>query len=546
MIKKILLLIFVVGWSAAQSATWTAQVNTSQEVLNDIYFATPRDGWTVGDNGAILSTTDRGKAWLAQTSGTSNDLNGVHLISSSNGLAVGDSRTVVKYNGSSWTASQISHTADLDLTKVCLVGANTAWVTGGLNFSGSLSDFRNLFSTTDGGSTWISTIVRNTAEASSMLNYLYSLYFFDALNGWLVGINNNTVPTGKVFATTDSGLTWTDVSPLNADNVILRDVYFASTSEGWVCGGNPGTGYGYIYHTTNGGVTWETEYAFSPALFKSIHGSSNSNVWAADGASVFKYENNAWSKDSTTLSSGYFNGLYAEGQWDVWAVGGLLAVEGGPKRYIYKYVAEPADLAVDKILYISPTAYDVAVAISGNAIQTNSSLTIETAAGLTITTYEAVYQVTQNRYKLDVTLTVDPALTTAGTYNFTLTNPDDGTSALGTITMRQLVPATTKPFAIPVPRQIFNPATDNDLSLMIRTPGEIEAAQLELLVFRPSDRQIVYRRRFNAEADGYTYLTLNRMTDLGLLISEGVYNAIVLHPTYGKIGSGMIVVHYSR
>ena len=175
MVKKILLLIFVVGWSAAQAATWTAQVNTAEAMLNDVYFATPRDGWVVGDAGAILATTDRGKTWATQVSNTSNDLNGVHLISASNGFAVGDSRTVAKYDGSSWTASQISHTADLDLTKVCLVGANTAWVTGGLNFSGSLSDFRNLFSTTDGGSTWTSAVVRNTAEASTILNYLYSL-----------------------------------------------------------------------------------------------------------------------------------------------------------------------------------------------------------------------------------------------------------------------------------------------------------------------------------------------------------------------------------
>ncbi len=549
MTKRALLFLLIVGLScstALAAATWTAQVNTSQEALNDVYFAAPRDGWAAGNGGAILNTTDRGGTWTAQASGTTNDLNGIHLIGASNGLAVGASRTVCKYDGSTWTASQMSLPADLDLTRVQLVGANTAWVTGGLNFSGSLADFRNLFSTTDGGLTWVSTTVRNTAEASTILNYLYSLYFFDALNGWLVGINNDAVPAGKVFATTDGGAGWADISPLNAENVVLRDVYFVSTLEGWAAGGDPGTGCGYIYHTTSGGLTWETECISSSALFTSVDGSNDSSIWASAQANLFKYSNNSWSDDYTPVSSGRFNRVHVQDQWNVWAVGGLLTAEGGPKRYIYKYVVEPSDLTADKALYISPTYYDMAVAFSGDGIQTNSSLTIDALAGLTIRTVEAVYQVTEERYKLVATIRVDPGAAQAGTYTYILANPDDGSSAAGTITLRQSPASRERPFAIPVPRQVFDPASDDELSLMIRTPGEIEDVVLDLLIYRPSDRQIAYRRRFTADFDGYTYLTINKLTDLGVLISEGVYNAIVLHPKYGKIGSGMIVVHYSR
>lgn len=560
--RLIHLALFVIALATAANAgaQWTAQVSTSEGLLNDVNFADDRTGWAVGDSGAILKTTDRGQNWAVEASGTAVNLNGVFLMNTTSGWAAGDSRTVVKYDGTSWTASQITHPANMDITSVTMTSVSTIWATTGLNFSGSLANFRNMFYSTDGGSSWNSATIRNTAEATTILNYLYSAYFTDAANGWAVGINNDTTPMGKVFRTTDGGTSWADVSPLNTDNVVLRDVYFLNTSEGWAVGGNAGTNNGYIYRTINGGASWEAQFTFSPALFKGIDAADSSNIWASDRASLFKYDGSAWAEDSTPLSVGYFTNIHLRDRWNGWAVGGRLAAEGGPNRYIYKYIVDVASVEADKTLYISPTTYEVVVGIGGVNIHSNAIFTLEAGSGLVITTYEAKYESVYRRNRLDVTFRVDPSLAVVGAYTFTVTNPDDNTSDTGTLTVMRAALPTEKPTAIPVAEKIFDPATEAEIKVMVGTPGEITSSgmrafgpvamatdvPLELIVYRFSNRQIAYRKRFFADPDGYTTVTLKKVTDLGLDISEGVYNAIVIHPQYGKIGSGMLVVHYSR
>ncbi|MFC1637442.1 WD40/YVTN/BNR-like repeat-containing protein [Candidatus Margulisiibacteriota bacterium] len=565
MLKRLIIISLFVSLACTGSlaaTSWEAQVSTSQEVLNGVYFTGARSGWVVGDGGTILKTADRGQTWTTEASGTASDLNGVFFYNNDTAWSVGQNKTVVAYNGTSWTPATITSPASFDFSDVFMTDVNTAWVVAGISFSGSQSDFRNLFYTTDNGSSWNSTTIRNTSEDPAIQNSFYSVYFFDASHGWLVGINDATpVPAGKVFKTTDGGANWTDVSPSGLDNISLRDAYFVSSQEGWVVGGKGGTpNYGYIYHTQTGGTTWEEDFTFSPVFFRGIDGVDSSSLWVSDRASVFKYESGSWSEDSPPISTGYFNGVAVQDQWNAWAVGGLLAAEGGPKRYIYKYVADPANLRIDRTLYISPTTYEVGVGFSGDNIQSNAALTIEAAAGLTVTTYEVAYESSQQKYRLDATVRVDPAVAVAGTHNFTVTNPDDATSASGTLVLASSPLPTVKPTAVPVPEGIFDPATKNTLSVLIGTPGELTASglrafgpvamaadeTLELIVYRMSNRQIAYRVQFTADPDGYTTVTLDKITDLGLDISEGVYNAIVVHPRFGKIGSGMIVVHYSQ
>jgi photosystem II stability/assembly factor-like uncharacterized protein len=563
MLKRLIIVslfvsLFCTGSLAATS--WEAQVSTTQEVLNGVYFTDARTGWTVGDSGAILKTTDRGQTWAAEASGTANDLNGVFFYNEDTAWAVGQSKTVVEYNGTSWADSTLSSPASFDFTDVFMTDVNTVWITSGLSFSGSLSDFRNLFYTADGGGSWNSSTIRNTSEVSTILNYFYSVYFSDADNGWLVGINNDTVPVGKVFKTTDGGTNWTDVSPSGVDNISLRDAYFVNSQEGWVVGGNTITDTGYIYHTIDGGTSWEAEFSFSPALFRGIDGFGSSLLWVSDRASLFKYESGSWAEDSPPISSGYFNGVTVGDTWNAWAVGGLLATDGGPKRYIYKYEVEPDNLAADRTLYISSTTYEVGVGISGDNIHSNAILTIEAGAGLIITTSEVTYSSSQQKNRLDIVVRVDPNTAEAGSYNFTVTNPDDGTSGTGTLTLMSAPLASEKPTAVPVAEGIFDPATSNTLDVHIGTPGEVISAgmrtfgpvsmataeRLELIIYRLANRQIAYRQFFYADPDGLTTVTLSKITDLGVDIGQGVYIATVVHPRFGVIGKNLITVHYTQ
>jgi hypothetical protein len=294
-----------------------------------------------------------------------------------------------------------------------------------------------------------------------------------------------------------------------------------------------------------------------PALFKRLSGVDGSNLWAADRASLFNYNGSNWLESAVPLGTGYFTSVYFDDPWNGWAVGGLLSAEGGPKRYIYKYVIEPYDLAADRIIYIAAATYEANLALYGNNIQESAVFSLEAAAGLALVTSEVRYDTSLKKNKIDLKVTVDPYACRAGTYGFTIDNPDEATGGSGTFTLRESAAPTERPVAVTVAEKVFDPATSDQLKLKVATPGQVTGSglrgssvppdvELEMIVHRLSSREIPYRRRFFADPSGYTEITLQKVTDLGMDISDGIYSVMVRHPTYGKIGSGVIVVHHSR
>ena len=99
-------------------------------------------GWTVGQYGVILHTTDGGANWVPQTSGTKNYLSSTVFINAQTGWAVGQSGTVL--------------------------------------------------GTTDGGSHW-------ALKPSGVNYYLLSVFFLDSQTGWVVGDH------GSILKTTNGG-----------------------------------------------------------------------------------------------------------------------------------------------------------------------------------------------------------------------------------------------------------------------------------------------------------------------------------------------------
>ena len=89
------------GWSVGDlgtilvtsdgGATWDAQRSGTTNHLNAVSFTDAAHGWAVGDLGTILVTSDGGATWGAQDSGVWQRLNGVTFTDSSHGWAVGGS-----------------------------------------------------------------------------------------------------------------------------------------------------------------------------------------------------------------------------------------------------------------------------------------------------------------------------------------------------------------------------------------------------------------------------------------------------------------------
>lgn len=74
-------------------------------------------------------------------------------------------------------------------------------------------------------------------------NDLWSTYFIDDNNGWIVGSD------GFIKRTTNSGLDW--IQQNSGTNVILKSVQFSNLNTGWICGED-----GIILKTKDGGLNW--------------------------------------------------------------------------------------------------------------------------------------------------------------------------------------------------------------------------------------------------------------------------------------------------
>lgn len=88
---------------------------------------------------------------------------------------------------------------------------------------------------------------------------------FTGNKGWAVGA------MGTILLTEDGGNNWKKI-PINSDADLYR-VKFINESEGWIAGGrirlaetnesmrhDKRGGYGYIFHTDDGGLTWECQF----------------------------------------------------------------------------------------------------------------------------------------------------------------------------------------------------------------------------------------------------------------------------------------------
>lgn len=65
--------------------------------LNSVYFTNPKNGWAVGDGGAVFYTNNGGKLWRRQNSGAAEDLLDVRFVDRSTGFAVGDKGVILRF-----------------------------------------------------------------------------------------------------------------------------------------------------------------------------------------------------------------------------------------------------------------------------------------------------------------------------------------------------------------------------------------------------------------------------------------------------------------
>ncbi|HET9780596.1 MAG TPA: YCF48-related protein, partial [Candidatus Dormibacteraeota bacterium] len=164
-----------------------------------------------------------------------------------------------------------------DLNPVKLIGATTAWASGGLR-------------TTDGGAHWkdVSSPALREGAAISLYPPSYTDFYLDGDHAWQAAVYGSKTTCSDhvtVFATADGGATWQQSAPLTVPAPSGFQIGgirfgFSSPTAGWMwipiirsggmdMGGGPAT-EGYIYLTADGGMSWQRTAHVTAAQFRDV------------------------------------------------------------------------------------------------------------------------------------------------------------------------------------------------------------------------------------------------------------------------------------
>jgi len=276
--------------------TWFTQSTSTSLTLYDVEFTSIDKGFVVGENGYIAKTTNGGNSWQAITT-TQLTLFSLQFIDSLNAWAVGDGISRTTNGGVSWVdvdqqlasyyhsvffinndtgwistnEGKIIKTTNAGVDWEIIVPDSTIWSYLKIQFidpnNGWLVSFRNILRTSDGGITWITSILPDAIS-------LRALNFVDERNGISVGIN------GEIYITTDGGINWEKKFkrvPFFSGNCC----FFLNTEVGFI-----GTDDGRILKTTNVGIEWLSIYDNDSVSIWNIYFINDSLGWATGYPSV--------------------------------------------------------------------------------------------------------------------------------------------------------------------------------------------------------------------------------------------------------------------
>jgi photosystem II stability/assembly factor-like uncharacterized protein len=152
--------------------------------------------------------------------------------------------------GQTWTETVLEQAgfADIRINSMAFANADTGYVVGRAQGNDAL-----MFKTVDGGKTWTFTRFADMKQVPT------AIFMADADTGWMGGATSVDAddeegdPGGPsdLLMTTDGGKTWLSQVRLP---ISIYDIQFLDKTTGWASGSK-----GAIYHTTNGGLTWDKQ-----------------------------------------------------------------------------------------------------------------------------------------------------------------------------------------------------------------------------------------------------------------------------------------------
>ena len=225
--------------------------------ITDTYFIDSQIGWAVGGwsetfEAMILRTDDGGENWRHQSGGVKGVLGSVFFINENIGWAVGNDNTILCTHdgGTIWEVQSIAQNlSNHQFTSVYFTDSNKGFIAG----------WEVFLSTTNGGQNWT---VLDAVDPTPL-----SVYFWDNLLGWRVGYG------GMIQQTTDGGQSWHFLSKSFTNEEFVK-VDFVDKLNGWILSPER------IYHTTNGGDSWDSKKIIPTQGLEDIFGTDALRCYA--------------------------------------------------------------------------------------------------------------------------------------------------------------------------------------------------------------------------------------------------------------------------
>ncbi|MEJ7846603.1 MAG: YCF48-related protein [Pyrinomonadaceae bacterium] len=293
---------------------WKASRASSSGDLVTVYFTSANKGWIAGDGGYLASTVDGGKTWSKYPLNTTEDINEIYFRNVSNGyLVAGRKLFITSDGGNSWLETMIYRASDFrngtpEFLSIRFADKKRGLIVGSvLNRKGDVVLESLVMRTEDGGETWRRVSVPSKAE-------LFHLDYNGNSHAWIVGDD------GVILASTDSGLNWRAQS--SGTKMALYNVDFRDDNEGYAVGKK-----GTILRTGNGGASWQKLVTPHNETFMRVDFADDKNGWIAGyGGSILTStdKGRTWAKQKSGTTDNLY-GLYMMKKYG-WAVGasGLL------------------------------------------------------------------------------------------------------------------------------------------------------------------------------------------------------------------------------
>jgi photosystem II stability/assembly factor-like uncharacterized protein len=271
---------------------WQEQYIPTSREFHDIFFLDTLKGWTANSITMIWHTSDGGLTWFWQNIGGSKNSYRIFFYDSLFGYVAARSAILMRTTdgGNYWEQVIVCWLPmdTVDFYGVTFVDTSNGWMCAGQypREWGGDTIFKKgqgfIVHSENGGDSWV-LLKRDTTYD------FFDIKFKDSLEGWVVGGNDSTMEAG-VYHTLDGGLSW-NLQMLPQGSKILHSLELIDGNKLWAVGRN-----GTIIHSSNGGNSWEMQISgVDTTLYDIDFADSLRGLIAGDGVVLYTRDGgNTW------------------------------------------------------------------------------------------------------------------------------------------------------------------------------------------------------------------------------------------------------------